>query len=146
MEDSISDSYYLKNNITSTGFSCLNIEWYRKDYVKVAICNQEQQLVELVTMTKDKMKKPSKNSSEKEITKESDSKEKLVCDFVKHFDTIDKPFSTYVFPHFAGDIALLQVFVNPLQNEKKRKFLGIFKRKSKDKLLEEFKESDADDF
>lgn len=97
-------------------------------------------------MTKDKMKKANKYSSEKEISKEADSKEKSVWDFVKHFDTVDKPFSAYIFPHFAGDIALLQIFINPLQKEKKRKFLGIFSRKAKDKLLDEFKETGIDDF
>jgi hypothetical protein len=109
-------------------FNCLQIHWYRKDFIKVAICNGPLEDIKLEKLSKDSDKKSSKFTTEREFAKEKEKKERRAVDFVKHFDSPDSPYTAYIFPHFCGDVALFQIYANILDKAKKNKFLGIFKR------------------
>lgn len=75
-------------------FNCLQIHWYRKDFIKVSICNGPFEDVKLEKVSKDQAKKSAKSTAERE------KKVKRVVNFVKHFDSPDSPYTAYVFPHF----------------------------------------------
>lgn len=115
--------------------------------MKICICNTKAEEIKLATITKERSKRNSKSSRDKENDKEPETIEKRVATFIKHFNSPKSDFNIYIFPHFCGDVSLFQIYVNPLDKEKRKKFLGIIPRKAnKVKSIEDILDSTAGDF
>ena len=58
--------------------------------MKICICNAKSEEIKLATISKEKSKRNSKNSRDKENDKEPETTEKRVANFVKHFNSPKK--------------------------------------------------------